>query len=63
MQATLKSAQRVQSELAEGGTRLAKLETAWPTGDLYSWAINYYQEIHEALQSGNSAIQSNRGST
>ena len=40
MQTTLKSAQRVQTELADGGTRLAKLETGMAAGDLYSWVIN-----------------------
>jgi len=45
MQTTLKSAQRVQAELAEGGTRLAKLETGMATGDLYSWAINTIKQF------------------
>ena len=40
MQATLKSSQKVQAELAEGGIRLEKLETGMATGDLYSWVIN-----------------------
>jgi len=45
MQTTLKSAQRVQTELAEGGTHLAKLETGMATGDLYSWAINTIKQF------------------
>ena len=40
MQTTLKSATRVQAELAESDTRLAKMETGMASGDLYSWAIN-----------------------
>lgn len=45
MQTTLKSAQRVEAELTEGGTRLAKLETSMATGDLYSWAINTIKQF------------------
>lgn len=45
MQTTLKSAQRVQTELAEGDTRLAKMETGMASGDLYSWAINTIKQF------------------
>jgi Tfp pilus assembly protein PilO len=45
MQTTLKGAKRVQEELAEGGSRLAKLEAGMATGDLYSWAINTIKQF------------------
>lgn len=45
MQTALKGAQRVQTELAESDTRLAKMESGMASGDLYSWAINTIKQF------------------
>jgi Tfp pilus assembly protein PilO len=45
VQLTLKSAARVQTDLAEGATQLTKMESGMASGDLYSWEINTIKQF------------------
>jgi hypothetical protein len=45
MKQTIQSAERLQSQLAEGETKLGKMEEGMATGDLYSWAITTIRQF------------------